>query len=73
MPIKYVVKISCSEEDAGKIGDQIHEQLVGNQDYANGNIELNYKHLSGDVYLFIDNIDEVPEITLFKKDDKESV
>lgn len=71
MPLKYIVKISCHDEaEAMRIGSQIHEQLVGNPDYINDNIVLNCTSSDGNVYLLIDNVDEVPEITLFKKEDK---
>lgn len=76
MPIKdiskkYIVKISCyDKEEALKIGGQIHEQLVGNPDYINDNIVLNCTSAGCNVILFVDDVDEIPEITLFKKENK---
>lgn len=40
-PIKEIT-IECSDEDdAMKIGELIHKQLIGNDDYVNNNIVLN--------------------------------
>lgn len=73
MPHKYVVKISCCDEESAKrLADQIYEQFLDNPDvfsaYSHDKIMLTEG--VGTVFLFIDDVDEVPEITLFKKENK---
>lgn len=67
--VKYIVTVQCKdEEEKLRIGNQIHRQLMGNQDYIDSRIVLNIGE-PNEVNLYIDDIcGELPEIILFKKE-----
>lgn len=56
---------TANDEDKLKIGNHIHEQLVGNKDYIDSNIILNIEE-PNKVRLYVyDECEYIPPITIF--------
>ena len=62
---KLYIKIEAStEEEKFKIGNKIHEQLVGNKDYIDSNIVLNIEQpLTVRLWIY-DECEDIPEIRI---------
>ncbi len=62
---KLYIKIEVStEEEKFKIGNKIHEQLVGNKDYVDSNIVLNIDEPLTVQLWFFDVCENIPEICI---------
>ena len=65
----YLEITTKTEQEAMDLGAIIHEQLRGNKDYIDSNIVLNCTEGDGVVRLAIfKECEEIPQITLFKKE-----
>ena len=65
-PIKKIITIECSDKaDAMRVGEAIHQQLVGNEDYVNNNIVLNCTDFDNLVKIMIfPECKEIPQIII---------
>lgn len=63
---KYFIQIETATEDEKvKLGNKIHEQLVGNKDYIDSNIVLNIDLHPRMVQVWIfDECHDIPEIRI---------
>ena len=63
--LKIQVKIFTSNDwEKRKIGNRIHEQLRGNEDYINNNIILNIDE-ENEINLYIfEECEDIPKITI---------
>ena len=63
--LKEMITIVCKDEkEQERLGNHIHEQLRGNQDYINNNIVLNID-VKDTINLYIfDECEERPTITI---------
>lgn len=63
--VKMYIQIEVpTDEEKMKIGEKIHEQLRGNQDYIDNNIILNVDEM-GAVRLWVFNeCENIPQITI---------
>ena len=60
----HVIIRTSNEEEQLRIGNSIHEQLVGNMDYVNSNIVLNIdKENEVNLWVF-DECESIPKITI---------
>lgn len=64
--VKYHIAIETSTNDEKmEIGQSIHNQLVGNQDYIHDRIILNIDGYERVELLIFEDCENVPKITLF--------
>ena len=60
----HIIVKTVNEEEKMRIGNSIHEQLVGNKDYIDSNIILNIDN-KNEVNLYVFNeCENIPNITI---------
>ena len=60
----HIIVKTVNEEEKMRIGNSIHEQLVGNKDYIDSNIILNIDN-ENEVNLYVFNeCENIPNITV---------
>jgi len=60
---KHIIIENDSQEEAGRVLENIHKQLVGNQDYIDSNIVLNDDGCTVHLYIFKETTN-VPKIQI---------
>ena len=60
----HIIIKTVNEEEKMRIGNSIHDQMVGNKDYIDNNIILNIDEVNEvNVYIF-DECEIIPNITI---------
>lgn len=64
--LKREIRIYCDKSEKMDVGEKIHNQLVGNQDYVDCNIILNCDRPDLDyvTVLIFEECENIPEITI---------
>ena len=63
--VEKMIAINCNdEEEAKRVGEKIHQQLVGNPDYVNGDILLHVEEKEVELYRFESNMRNRQEIKI---------